>query len=168
MIAVLSLVLTVLAMIGTAYTAWCRGGGGAVGKPHCAPAKAGALGRRRCAQPRNAPAFAGARRFPSITMLKPLHGPEPMLEAKLAGFLEQDYPGPIDMVCGVADAADPALDAARAVQAKLTKLTATASFARHGTNGKVSNLINMLPAAKGDILILSDSDMIVGPDYAAS
>ena len=101
---------------------------------------------------------------PSITMLKPLHGPEPMLEAKLATFLEQDYPGRIDMVCGVADPADPALDAVSA--ANLTKLTVVRDPARHGSNGKVSNLINMLPSAEGDILILSDSDMSVGPDYA--
>jgi ceramide glucosyltransferase len=103
----------------------------------------------------------------SITMLKPLHGPEPMLEAKLTGFLEQDYPGPIDMVCGVADPADPALEAVRAVQARVTDVTRVAAPARHGSNGKVSSLVNMLPHAKGDILILSDSDMIVGPDYAA-
>ena len=41
-------------------------------------------------------------------MLKPLHGAEPRLEENLAGFLDQDYPAPIDMVCGVADPADPA------------------------------------------------------------
>jgi ceramide glucosyltransferase len=99
---------------------------------------------------------------PSITMLKPLHGPEPALERKLAGFLRQDYPAPIDMVCGVASDTDPACDAARAVQAELV-----VSGRSHGSNGKVSNLINMAPHAKGALLVLSDSDMIVPRDYAA-
>jgi ceramide glucosyltransferase len=99
---------------------------------------------------------------PSITMLKPLHGPEPALAEKLGGFLAQDYPGRIEMVCGMARADDPAGEAARAVGATLV-----VDPTRHGSNGKVSNLINMSARATGDILILSDSDMAVPPDYAA-
>ena len=149
MIAAISLVLTLLAMIGTAYTL-------------AAVALAG-----RWRTPEGGAPAGPAAGSASITMLKPLHGPEPMLEAKLTGFIEQDYPGPIDMVCGVADPADPALEAVRAVQARVTDVTRVAASARRGSNGKVSNLVNMLPHAKGDILILSDSDMIVGPDCAA-
>jgi ceramide glucosyltransferase len=94
-------------------------------------------------------------------MLKPLHGPEPDLAAKLNGFLDQDYPGTIGMVCGVADPADPALAAVPGSARRVV------SAARHGSNAKVSNLINMMDAADGDILILSDSDMIVPHDYAS-
>ncbi len=100
-------------------------------------------------------------RTPSITMLKPLHGPEPDLAAKLAGFLDQDYPGPIGMVCGVARADDPALAAVPAVARVVI------DPARHGSNGKVSNLVNMMPDVSGEIVILSDSDMAVPRDYAA-
>jgi ceramide glucosyltransferase len=35
----------------------------------------------------------------------------------------------------------------------------------HGNNGKVSHLINMLPAASHDLLVMADSDCTVGPDY---
>ena len=99
--------------------------------------------------------------WPSVTMLKPLHGPEPDLTAKLAGFLDQDYPGPIAMVCGVSRSDDPAL-ASGPPEAR-TVIDPT----RHGSNAKVSNLINMMREADGDILILSDSDMAVPRDYAA-
>lgn len=99
--------------------------------------------------------------LPSITMLKPLHGPEPDLAGKLAGFLDQDYPGVIDMVCGVADPADPATDSARTAGALLV-----VDAAYHGSNAKISNLVNMMREATGDILVLSDSDMIVPRDYA--
>ncbi len=35
----------------------------------------------------------------------------------------------------------------------------------HGVNRKVSNLINMMPRARYDTLVLSDSDIVVGPSY---
>ena len=37
----------------------------------------------------------------------------------------------------------------------------------HGANAKVGNLLNMLPAAQHDLLVQSDSDMSVAPDYLA-
>ena len=99
--------------------------------------------------------------FPSVTMLKPLYGPEPDLAAKLAGFLDQAYAGPIEMVCGVSRAEDPALGAIPA------SARVVVDPARHGSNAKISNLINMMREAHGDIVILSDSDMAVPRDYAA-
>jgi ceramide glucosyltransferase len=133
--------LTVIAMIGVAYTI----------------AATALAGRWRPSGAAQAPADA-----PAITMLKPLHGAEPALEAKLRGFLDQDYPATIDMVCGVARADDPAITAARAAGATLV-----IDDRRHGSNAKVSNLINMVPSATGALLVLSDSDMIVPRDYAA-
>lgn len=138
--------LAIVAMIGVAYTL----------------AATALAGRWRPKGPAPAPADA-----PSITMLKPLHGPEPDLERKLMGFLDQDYPAPIEMVCGVADPADPAADVVRAMQAKLTELTLTTDGIRSGSNGKISNIINMMPSANARLLILSDSDMVVPRDYAA-
>ena len=137
----ISTALTIVAMIGVAYTL----------------AATALAGRWRKRGPAAAPDNA-----PSITMLKPLHGPEPVLEAKLMGFLDQDYPAPIEMVCGVARADDPATQAARAVGATLV-----VDGRSHGSNGKVSNLVNMRPSATGELLILSDSDMAVPRDYAA-
>ncbi len=137
----ISTVLAILAMIGVAYTL----------------AATALAGRWRAQSRAEAPAEA-----PSITMLKPLHGPEPHLEEKLRGFLDQDYPAPVDMLCGVARADDPATRAVRAVGATLV-----VNDRRHGSNAKVSNLINMAPSASGTLLILSDSDMVVPRDYAA-
>src|ERR1700683_1465363 len=36
---------------------------------------------------------------------------------------------------------------------------------RHGANAKVSNLINMLPRCRHDLLVMADSDIQVPPDY---
>jgi ceramide glucosyltransferase len=38
----------------------------------------------------------------------------------------------------------------------------------HGANRKVANLINMLPTAKHDVLVIADSDLHVAPDYLRS
>ena len=54
------------------------------------------------------PAGALPDPLPAVTVLKPLHGDEPGLEAALASFLSQDYPAPVQIVFGLQDPADPA------------------------------------------------------------
>ena len=98
-----------------------------------------------------------------VTLLKPLHGPEPRLAENLRSFLAQDWSAPIQMVAGVSDAGDPAVAAAREAGA-----TVVVGTVRHGANGKVSNLVNMMAATDHDLLVLSDSDMAVPPRYLAA
>lgn len=102
-----------------------------------------------------------------VTLLKPLHGPEPRLREKLLSFLDQDYGAPVQMICGVADPNDPAASVTRALASEGHPIELVANPARHGRNAKVSNLVNMVPHARHDLLILSDSDMKVGRDYLA-
>lgn len=107
-----------------------------------------------------------------VSLLKPLHGPEPRLAESLAGFLAQDWAAPIEMVCGVQRADDPARTVADALAARehgpARRVRLVVDPARHGANAKVDNLANMLPAAAHDLLILSDSDIAVAPDYVAA
>ncbi len=72
--------------------------------------------------------------------------------------------GPVQIIFGVHDEADPAIEAVRALQAKYPHCDTAivADTALYGANAKVSNLINMLPSARHDTLILSDSDIAVG------
>lgn len=116
--------------------------------------------------------FAGAAdtllaKAPAVTMLKPLHGAEPALYERLAGFCRQDYPGPLQIVFGVAAADDPAIAIVRRLIADCPDrdLALVVNARRHGANAKVSNLINMLVEARHDVLVLSDSDIAVAPDY---
>ena len=104
---------------------------------------------------------------PAVTVLKPLHGAEPGLAARLAAFGRQNYGGPIQVLCGTGDASAPAMPVVRAVQRELpdASIELHADPRHHGSNRKVSNLINMMPRARHDTLILSDSDIVVGPDY---
>ena len=106
---------------------------------------------------------------PDVTLLKPLHGDEPGLTENLLSFLRQDHAGRVQMVCGVQDARDPAIAAVRAAQAALpaADIVLVVDPAPHGANAKVSNLVNMLPAARHPLIVLSDSDMAAPPDYLA-
>lgn len=103
---------------------------------------------------------------PAVTVLKPLHGAEPGLAARLAAFCRQNYGAPVQVLCG-ADSGAPATPVVRAVQRELpgAPIELHADPRQHGSNRKVSNLINMLPRARHDTLVLSDSDIVVGPDY---
>ena len=106
---------------------------------------------------------------PAVTILKPLYGAEPQLVENLASFVAQDYSGAVQIVCGVADAGDSAVDAVAALRQSYpeAEIALVVDAARHGGNAKVSNLVNMMGAAKHDVLVLSDSDMSVGPNYLA-
>jgi ceramide glucosyltransferase len=113
------------------------------------------------------PPPAGPR--PPVTVLKPLCGDEPMLEAALASICRQSYPG-FQLVCGVQDPDDPAIAVVRRLQARFPRLDIALVIdpTQHGENRKISNLSNMLPAAQHDVLVIADSDVHVLPDYLAS
>lgn len=107
---------------------------------------------------------------PAVTVLKPLHGAEPNLYANLAGFCAQNYPGPVQIVFGVGDPFDPAIAIVRKLIADFPDrdLALTINPRRHGTNAKVSNLINMARAARHEVLVISDSDIVVAPGYLSA
>ncbi len=123
---------------------------------------AGAVAVRRFA----AAAPRPTRRRPAVTVMKPLCGEEPLLEAALASICRQDYPA-FQVVFGVQDEDDPALLAVQRVRRRFPAcdIAVTVNATLHGLNRKVSNLINMMPEARHDVLVFSDSDLHVPPDY---
>ncbi len=104
---------------------------------------------------------------PAVTVLKPLHGGEPELSDRLAAFARQDYDGPVQILCGAQDSSSPAVAVVRNMQrgAPDRPIELVVDPRSHGNNGKVSNLINMTPQVQHDVLVLSDSDIVVGPRY---
>ncbi len=102
---------------------------------------------------------------PPVTVLKPICGIEPRLYECLRSFCALDY-APLQIIFGVGDPADPAI----AVVERLIEefpgrdLCLVVDSAVHGTNLKVSNLVNMYRSAKHDIIIVSDSDTEVAGD----
>jgi len=105
----------------------------------------------------------------ALTLLKPLCGEEVGLERNLLSFLDQDYAGPVQMVVGVQDAGDPALTVVEAVRRARpgADIAIVVDPEVYGANRKVSNLINMLGAARHSTLVLSDADIAAPPGYLA-
>jgi len=105
--------------------------------------------------------------FPAVTVVKPLHGRERALLGNLSSFCLQDYPGPVQFLFGVNDANDPALEAVEELRRLHpgAEITVVADSRLYGPNRKVSNLINMLPQARHDVLVFADSDVGVAPNY---
>jgi ceramide glucosyltransferase len=105
---------------------------------------------------------------PPVTILKPLCGADQETYQCLRSFCDQIYPQ-FQIVFGVRDSTDPALELVERLRTEFPRVDFAVAVDRrqHGTNRKVSNLINMMPLARHDYLVLSDSDVIVKRDYLA-
>ena len=111
-------------------------------------------------------ATAGEKSAPPITILKPVCGGEYALHANLRSYCVQDYPD-YQVIFGVRDANDPAIAIVQALLDAFPQrdLELVIDPQIHGTNYKVSNLANIYPHAKHDIVVSSDSDVRVGPNF---
>jgi len=117
--------------------------------------------RKKLSSPFAAPGVRGG-----VTLYKPLHGLDYGMKENLLSFCRQDYPD-YQVVFGVCSADDPALSIVREVMAECPDVDTqlVINERSNANNPKVSNLINMDEVAKYEILVISDSDMRVGPDY---
>jgi len=105
--------------------------------------------------------------WPAVTLLKPLCGAEPDLEANLRTFCQQTYPA-FQIVFGVHTEDDAALPVARKLRGEFPGIDIQVVIGKGrpvGGNPKVANLIDMMPAAAHDVLVLCDSDIRVTADY---
>jgi ceramide glucosyltransferase len=103
---------------------------------------------------------------PPLTLLKPLHGDEPGLESHLTSFFEQDYPEYEILFCA-RSADDAGLETARRVARRYPGIP-TRFFSTGEPkyiNAKVVSMEVMEKEAAHKILVISDSDVRVTPDY---
>jgi ceramide glucosyltransferase len=103
---------------------------------------------------------------PPVSVLKPLYGTEPLTELALESFFLIEYPA-FQLVFGVQNAADPVLEIIERLRARYPArdVALVVDATLHGSNRKISNLINMLPAAKYETLVMSDADIHVPPYF---
>jgi ceramide glucosyltransferase len=104
--------------------------------------------------------------LPPISILKPLKGIDPEIYQSFRSHCLQDYPE-YEIVFGVSDPGDPAVASVKALQREFPdrSIRLVVGSKILGTNGKVSNLEQMLPAARFEYLIVNDSDIRVERDY---
>lgn len=104
--------------------------------------------------------------LPAVTLLKPVHGSEPRLEENLESFFRQDYPD-FEIIFGARDADNAALRVVERLKAKYPQVKARVvlSGEPEWPNAKVYSLDKMIAASRNEYLVLSDSDIVVAPDF---
>ena len=111
------------------------------------------------------PSFASA-----VTLLKPLKGCDETTAASLQSWFHQNYPGPVQILFGVAEANDPVCkivgglieqNPGRDIQLVICGETL-------GTNGKISTLLQLERLAKYELILVSDADVRVPLDFLAN
>lgn len=107
---------------------------------------------------------------PAVTLLKPLKGADPTSEDSLRSWFAQNHSGPIQLLFGVASADDPVCVIVRKLIAEFPSSDAQLIICGPltGANAKVSKLIQLEALAKHDILVISDADVRVVPDFVAN
>jgi ceramide glucosyltransferase len=129
-----------------------------------------ALRRARLARAQAAEAAAVAdAALPPVSILKPLHGAEPELEANLESFFRQSYPG-FELIFGCREASDPALEVVERLRQRYPQVAVQVvlSGEPQWPSAKVWSLEKMAAAAAHDYLVISDSDILVPPEFLRS
>jgi ceramide glucosyltransferase len=116
------------------------------------------------------PAAEAPTTWPDVSILKPLFRAEMLLSDNIETYFHQDYPSKIQFVFGVQDPDDSAIPVVRSLIARYPELDVqlVVNAATHGSNRKVSNLINMAKVARYSVIVAADSDVAVGPNYLST
>jgi ceramide glucosyltransferase len=104
--------------------------------------------------------------FPPVSILKPLKGTDPDIYECFRSHCWQDYPE-YEIIFGVSDPGDPAVASVEQLQREFPDhaIRLVVSPNKLGANLKVSNLAQMLQAARYQHLLVNDSDIRVERDY---
>jgi ceramide glucosyltransferase len=104
------------------------------------------------------------RVLPEISVLKPLAGIDDGLEENLRSFFEQHYPA-FEILFAVRNPQDPAIALVERLRAEYPAISSRLIVTGEPPypNAKVFSLDRMLKAARHDLLVMSDSDIRVGP-----
>lgn len=107
--------------------------------------------------------------LPKVSVLKPVKSMDPGTEEALESWFQQKYPGTCEIVFGVEESDESSATRLRTLLSQFPKARARVVTCPRvlGPNRKVSNLIQMVGSARGDILVVSDADVIAPPDLVA-
>ncbi len=111
-------------------------------------------------------AVAATHDLPPVTILKPVHGMEPRLEATLESFFLQEYPN-FEIIFGARSRDNEALVVVEKLRARYPDVRTRVVISGEPSwpNAKVFSLAKMMASADNDYLVISDSDVLVESDF---
>jgi len=103
---------------------------------------------------------------PPVSILKPLKGTDPEMYESFRSHCRQDYPE-YEIVFGVSEPDDPAIALVERLKSEFPQraIRLVVCGKNLGANTKVSNLVQMLPEARYECVIVNDGDIRVAEDY---
>src|SRR6266481_8576363 len=106
---------------------------------------------------------------PPVSLLKPVHGVDFASRINFESFCRQNYPEYEILFC-VNDLEDPAVPLIRQAMRDFPEcsIRILSNAPKIGSNQKVNNLIVLAQEAKHEIIVQSDGDVMVSPDYLKS
>jgi ceramide glucosyltransferase len=108
------------------------------------------------------------RTSPPVSVLKPIAGVDADLRENLASFARLAHPR-FELLLGFASANDPGVPIARAFLAAHPGLDARIVWTREPSgaikNPKVAQLVELERAARHEVIVISDANVRVAPDY---
>ena len=114
------------------------------------------------------PASPAAHPFfdPPVSILKPLRGADSHIYESFRSHCLQDFPQ-YEIIFGVSEPYDPAIAVVERLKREFPNhsIQLVVCSQNLGANTKVSNLIQMLPLARYEHVLVNDSDIRVPPDY---
>ncbi len=104
---------------------------------------------------------------PPVTLLKPLKGCDDNTRRCLQSWLKQNYSAPVQILFGVASPDDPVCALVNQLLDENLQCDARLVICHEslGINAKVSSLIQLQRLANNDVIIVSDADVLVPPDF---
>src|SRR5579862_4611954 len=115
---------------------------------------------------RRATLLLGMESLPPVTVLKPVHGLEPRLEETLESFFRQEYPN-FEIIFGARREDDASLSVIAKLRARYPQVRARVVISGEPSwpNAKVFSLAKMMGSSDNAFFVISDSDILVGPDF---
>lgn len=108
---------------------------------------------------------AMAAALPSVSVLKPVKGLDADACDNFASFCRQDYPD-YEILFGVADPADPIVEVVERLRSDFPQRKIRLVHVPPGAgNPKSASLHELAAQASGAVLVMSDGDVRVAPDY---
>ena len=115
---------------------------------------------------READVAARGKFTPPVSILKSLKGLDPHMYAAFRSHCLLEYPE-YEVLFGVSDLGDPAVSLVEKLREEFPRKNLQVVHCPEvlGLNGKVSNLVQMLPHARFEHVLINDSDILVERDY---